>query len=387
MNKYTLLIVTPLPVKIVNDDLYALDLWCKDIDVNLKYIKKLGIICPKSEKINGSLEKIPTSIDVHIMDNLLTLKTMANIMDKYDVIQLSGGRPFWQCYKDFYILFYAKKAKKKVIFSISSNRVKLTLLNSEGKNKLKQFKARIVSRSIYYTQKFFNRYADGVMLVGESLKITLGITNNNTHINLASWINKDDIISKQEQRDKFTGLSQTFVPQLCVCTRLERMKGVHLAIEVLAELRNKYGLTAMLSIYGEGPELDNLKQQVDELQLLEQVKFLGVVAYGSDFFNEIRKYELMLLTNLSDEQPRLIFDAISQGVIPVCPNTMPYKNAGLNENILYQKGDAVDIARLIHMFTNKNYLVENIKSLLTLLDNSTIDAMHIKRVQWVKGLL
>lgn len=384
---YSLLIVTTIPVKLIEDNFYSLDLWCKDISVNAKYVDKIGIICPESQYIKGSLVKVPSDIEVNVINTLFSLKIIKSIVERYDVIQLAGGRPFWQSFNEFLILLYAKKIGKLVLFSISSNRVKLTLLNSSGKNSLKKFKAKLVASSIYLTQKIYSKYSDGVLLVGDSLKTKLGINNSNTYIGLASWINEDDIIAKEIIQKKLTNLPSYVIPKLCICARLEVMKGIHIAIEALVILRDKYNITPMLSIYGEGPELNNLKNLAKELKVTSQVDFRGYISYGSAFYKEISNYDLMLLTNLSDEQPRLIFDAISQGVIPICPNTPPYKSVGLDSKLLYDQGSSVDLARIIQSYTDKHLLSEMTNLSRLVLEKCTIDEMHLNRSNWIKELL
>jgi len=383
---YSLLIISAIPVKLIDGKFYALDLWCKDLAINARYVKKLGLVCPKTSLIKGGIGEIPSDITVHVIGGAGSYKRLNRIIEKYDVIQVAGGKPFWQGIYDIYALVCAKN-NKKVIFSISSNRVKLTLLNASSKSLLKRLKAKFVAKSIFYTQKFMSYYSDGVLLVGSKLRTELDINNSNIHIGLASWIEVNDILEGKNVFERISKLPSILVPKLCVCARLEKMKGVHIAIESIFILKEKFNVIATLAIYGVGAELDNLKKQVANLKLEEQVKFCGYVEYGDVFYNEIRQYELMLLTNLSDEQPRLIFDAISQGVVPLCPKTEQYKSTGLGEDVLFAKGSHEDLARVIYSFTDKKQLLDSMRVLRRLLNESTIDNMHLKRSSWIEGLL
>lgn len=384
---YSLLIVSQIPVQNINNEFHSLDLWCKDINANSKVVNGLGIFCPITESTEKGVGIIDPCIEIYSLDSSISLDIFESVIKKYDVIQLGAGRPFWHCRSEFLALFYAKKNSKFTIYSISSNRVKLTLLNAAGKSFLKQSKQKIIALSIYLTQRFFSRYSDGVILVGSGLKAGLGVSNKNIHIGLASWINKEDILAEGLIKKRLMALSNGFMPRLCICTRLEKMKGVHLAIEALSILKNEWDFCPGLSIYGAGSEKGDLEKLVKENALQNQVVFMGTVAYGEIFFTEIRQYDLMLLTNLSDEQPRLIFDAISQGLLPVCPNTAVYKAAGLDDKLLYKQNSAVDLAAIVRSFTSKALFSEMVELSGLLLKISTIEKMHLNRVNWVKELL
>jgi glycosyltransferase involved in cell wall biosynthesis len=44
------------------------------------------------------------------------------------------------------------------------------------------------------------------------------------------------------------------------------------------------------------------------------ISSLGEVRYGPDFFRLVRRFDAVLVPSVSDEQPRIIFDAFSQAV-------------------------------------------------------------------------
>jgi glycosyltransferase involved in cell wall biosynthesis len=118
---------------------------------------------------------------------------------------------------------------------------------------------------------------------------------------------------------------------MCVATRLEPMKGVHLAVEALRILRPRMGEHApILSILGEGRERENLDRLVRDHGLADRVRFADTFSYPDPFLAQIGRHDLRLLTNLNDEQPRVIFDAISQGLAPICPDSRPYRELGID---------------------------------------------------------
>jgi len=306
---------------------------------------------------------------------------------EYDVVQIAGGKPLWKSFNEIVALYFAKKYGKKIILSISSNRVKLTLLNAEGASYLKRLKAKIIANSIFYTQRFLSRYVDGVLLIGNALRKELKIENENIHEGLASWINDEDILSEEVILNQLSARKPTLVPRLCICTRLEKMKGVHIAIEALSILKNEKQLQPMLAIYGHGEEREALESLADELGVKNQIEFKGYVSYGKEFFEAIQQYDLMLMTNLSDEQPRLVFDALSQGLIPISPNTSVYKKIGFDDTLLYKQGSALDLAKNILQYTDKVLFIEELCNARKLLGQATIGQMHFHRNQWIQNLL
>ncbi len=164
------------------------------------------------------------------------------------------------------------------------------------------------------------------------------------------------------------------------------MKGVHIAIEALSVLKKNHQLQPILSIYGHGEEREALESLANELGVGEQVEFLAYVSYGAEFFKAIQQYDLMLMTNLSDEQPRLIFDAISQGLIPISPDTSVYRKVGLDATLLYEQALAADLAKTISQYTDKSLFVEALGKSRKLLGQATIGQMHFHRHQWILNL-
>ena len=58
--------------------------------------------------------------------------------------------------------------------------------------------------------------------------------------------------------------------------RLVKWKRVDLLIEAFRKVATDYP-EAELVIVGDGPELDNLRQQANDLQLADSIRFIGAV--------------------------------------------------------------------------------------------------------------
>ncbi len=164
------------------------------------------------------------------------------------------------------------------------------------------------------------------------------------------------------------------------------MKGIHIGIEAMAKIVCRSPRCDFkMAILGAGPEFEPLQEQVRTANLTEHVEFKGTRSYPTEFFEELRQHGLVLLTNLNDEQPRLIFDAISQGCIPVCPDAPAYRSLGLPSDILYRQGDSCSLAATIERLKGDQNLRALWSRLLAVSEQFTLEGMHAKRAAWIEA--
>ena len=166
------------------------------------------------------------------------------------------------------------------------------------------------------------------------------------------------------------------------------MKGVHLGIEALGLLKKEHGVCASeLGVYGKGPELKFLKALSKELGVEDVVAFKGIVPYGEPFFREIRAYDFMLFTNLNAEQPRLLFDAASQGMIVICPDSAPYLTLGFDRRCFYECGNSSSLANTVSSLLDGSMLLKLMGKSLDIAAAHTVDSMHAERATWIANTL
>ena len=381
---YRLLIVSPIPVSLVNGHFQSLDLWVKDLASNLEYVNNIAILAPRASQAIESSKPIPPTIKVIFQDQVSSEFDFANLISQYDVVSVGVGGPAWRMKAALRAARATKQANRCLITSITSDRVKTTLMNSQGKSWLKKLKARLVAFSIKRTTMKLVSMADGVVVIGEGVRQSIQLTHPNIYVETASWIHADEIISDMAFEEK---VAQITSPSAIIATRLEPMKGVHLAIEALEHIKNLGKSLPSLSILGKGPAFDDLNAMVQANKLQNTVSFDGVRAYPDEFFAELRNFELVLLTNLNEEQPRLIFDAISQGLIPICPDSAAYQHLKLPAEILYKKGDAQSLALVWLAFCDAAAVAKMLRQLRPMAFQYTINAMHQKRAVWISDLL
>ena len=149
------------------------------------------------------------------------------------------------------------------------------------------------------------------------------------HVIHASWIDADVIVSNAQAdalwREKIGRNSNGL--KLLFAGRLEVHKGVVVLLETIQALAQK-GVPVALDILGSGELAARCREISAELRGSTRVNVLGTVAYGPPLFELLRSYHAVVLPSISDEQPRIVYDAYSQAVPALASNT-----AGLRDCI------------------------------------------------------
>src|SRR5450631_1409190 len=104
--------------------------------------------------------------------------------------------------------------------------------------------------------------------------------------------------------------------------RLITDEGTRVLIDALREAANHHKSPLEIVIIGSGELWHECSDLVREIQSSSvRVSLLEPVSYGAPFLNLLRGFDAILVPSLSDEQPRLIFDAFSQAVPVLGSNT------------------------------------------------------------------
>lgn len=105
-------------------------------------------------------------------------------------------------------------------------------------------------------------------------------------------------------------------PRLLFVGRLAVEKGLRYLVEAVA-LCNRKNLILDLTIVGNGPEKNNLKQLVAEHGLEERVCFKGFVPLGDDLWELYRQADIFALPSLSEGQGKVLIEAMANGLVVV----------------------------------------------------------------------
>ncbi|HEY9238078.1 MAG TPA: glycosyltransferase [Burkholderiaceae bacterium] len=134
------------------------------------------------------------------------------------------------------------------------------------------------------------------------------------HVVEASWIDESDVLDSASAARLLERRSQHAGPlKVVFAGRLTREKGLLVLLEAVKTAWHA-GAAVILDVFGEGPLEDECRRQIELMGSDAPVRMRGTMPYGKRFFEELRTYDMLVVPTLSDEQPRIIFDAYAQGL-------------------------------------------------------------------------
>jgi glycosyltransferase involved in cell wall biosynthesis len=165
------------------------------------------------------------------------------------------------------------------------------------------------------------------------------------YVTPATWINAEDILDQTQARTLWDAKLLEPV-RFLFAGRLVEEKGVRILLNAVDKLAAA-GLRGEMHVIGEGPLRDEVKaaQRTGSFGL----KYFEPVPYGAPFLEFLQGYHAIIVPSLSDEQPRIVFDAAARAVPVVASATnglRPHiedKRTGL----LIPPGDVSALANLL----------------------------------------
>ncbi len=120
--------------------------------------------------------------------------------------------------------------------------------------------------------------------------------------------------------------------------RLVSDKGAHLTILALQKL-NKLGYEMNLTIIGEGPEKDNLKQLVNDAKLDKSVNFTGILQ-DVELVEMLNKHKFILVPSIWEEPFGLVaLEGMACGCIPIVSNGGGLPEAVGEAGLIFERDD------------------------------------------------
>jgi len=145
---------------------------------------------------------------------------------------------------------------------------------------------------------------------------------------------------------------------------------------------NQRGVDLAVDFMGSGELEDSCRSFVKQERGTVTLGFVEPVSYGPKFFATLSKYDAALVPNLSDEQPRIPFDAFSQGVPVIASDTMGVREVVKDgvTGFLCPAGDAHELAALLerHAKAREGLRDAGLRALEWVRDR-THAAMHLER--------
>ena len=372
--RFRVLVSAPIPAIRQGSQWLTLDLWARDVNAQAQ-VADVTIVCDSVETMPGTMMPLdPRIAVVPTVSGTISDATLREQIAAADFTQITGQAGWRAAALSRQILRLAKRQGKPVFLGISSNRARTNIINAQGKSIQHRLRARARSLDVTMTQRWLARRSAGVFVVGEGLRKLIAPVARTIHVGVASWIEQADIAPPRPRRAE--------PARVCMAGRLEAMKGFHIGIAAFVQAGPER--FAGLTIIGEGAERDRLATQAADAGL-GAFRMMGGVPYPEGFFAFLDAQDIVLMTNLNDEQPRLIFDAISRGCIPLCPDTPPYRSLGLDPRILYAQGSAEALAERLRALADPDLRVALSESIAELARTYTVSAMHRARLAWMDG--
>jgi glycosyltransferase involved in cell wall biosynthesis len=193
----------------------------------------------------------------------------------------------------------------------------------------------------------------------------------------ASWINDADIIDRSSAAEAWSRKGDHV--RVLFVGSLVSAKGLEVLLKAVVLLQRQPHLQMDIDIIGEGP----LKSLVETAVLSSdfiRVHLLSPISYGAAFFELVRKYHLVVVPSLGDEQPRILFDAYSQSVPVLASSTEGIRNHVLlgETGWLIPPGDAERLAEALANACPAALELAGLKA-LEHVRGMTHKAMHLER--------
>lgn len=306
---------------------YADPLWEKDIYEHSLYINNLSICCPVKHVniIDNNLHKIRNiefiqiiriSFDVGWLYVLINL--FPNFLKVFYALRKSkivhSGAAGWPIPVSYYILFCRMFLRFQWIVVVESS----FWLVVDGKRS--SLRKRIFSPVHLFLVRRCLKACDARIFTQDWYRRLFFGGTENCLIAPAIWVDASQVIRDQESAQRQTGMSKRL--RVLFPARLVAEKGVDTILEAIRLLRDRVkdldrGLD--FDIIGAGPMLDVCRSAAGEGNV--RVRVLDPVPYGKPFFHLLREYHTIVIANRNMEQPRIIFDAFSQGVCCISTRT------------------------------------------------------------------
>ena len=194
----------------------------------------------------------------------------------------------------------------------------------------------------------------------------------------ATWVNAEDILEASQARLLWD--AKVLEPvHFLFAGRLDAEKGVKILLEAVEKLAAA-GVRGAVHVIGEG----RLRDEVIAAERTEPfgLKYFEPLPYGPQFFSFLQRYHALVVPSLSDEQPRIVFDAAARGVPVLASETDGLRPHVENNRTggLIPPGDSGALAEAMAKWAGNPSMLRNFAmEALSQVRGQTHHAMHAKR--------
>jgi glycosyltransferase involved in cell wall biosynthesis len=163
-----------------------------------------------------------------------------------------------------------------------------------------------------------------------------------TAVTPASWVAEEDLLPR-EAAARLWQRKRASPARFAFFGRLIADKGVRVLLESIRELAAS-DAPPRIDLIGQGELLEECRRAAAAFAF---VRVLDPVPYGEPFYSLAREYHAIIVPSLSDEQPRIIYDAYSQAVPVICSDTEGNRDEVIDSGYLFQAGSPDALARCL----------------------------------------
>ena len=224
--------------------------------------------------------------------------------------------------------------------------------------------------------------------------ILLQGSTHNTLVNEAVWVKEQDVLSTADfevRASTATGPTRLLFP-----SRFVAEKGVGTLLAAITELDQRIAKQTdfpglVIEVIGSGPMEEEVRAFIAQRsEGPVQVSFLDPVPYDAGFFTLLGRYDAIIVANLMEEQPRIIYDGFSQGVPCIASRTSGVVQVVANgeTGVLFSPGSHSELANcLIEAATDRSALIEMGRRAIAVARSRTHEGMHRDRAKFLADTL
>lgn len=389
------LMVIPIPYYVDKAGRVWLDpLWHRDLKHHFGYLPRLRLASPRllkdeipdlvplTDAERGGLEIValpPQRSKLEWIRGLFeTLRILWCEIGKAETVH--SGIVGWPVPLGWFAYAIALVRKRKIVLVIES--APWRLAPSTRKTFTRFFRQWVMET----LGRWFTNRADLVIATHKGYLRSLATRPHGiTAVIPASWLDEDNLMKPEDAIQNWK-IKTTQPMRFIFAGRLTEDKGIRVLLDAASQLAIIADSPPGIDIVGHGDLLNDCRLAAGRLPF---VRLLEPVPYGESFFSLVRQYHAVIVPALSDEQPRIIYDAYSQAVPVIASDTEGNRDSvkDIRTGWLLPVGDASALAQqLMKAASQPALLAEMGMNALHYAEGKTHSEMHRARAAILQKL-
>lgn len=380
------LLVMPIPY-FVDDvgDVWVDRLWKHDLDRHLAYLPQLTLTAPCARRtdqpdlvrfeVPDGMKLLPLPYTETMGRALALLPWTAVLL--YRAVRaneiIHSGAVGWPYPIGWLANLFASLSRRSLVVVVESAPWRSTGEENSWKRRLR--------RRIYEKlARWSCRRADVALFTQPAYRDSLFGGRGAAYVTPATWMNADDIVPQTVAESRWARRVEEPV-RLLFAGRLDADKGVRVLLDAV-RASDAEGRRVAVDIIGSGPLREACEQTSRSLRT-SSIRVLDPVPYGAAFFSLLDDYHAVVIPSVTDEQPRIVFDAHARAVPIIAAATdglRPHVTTG-ERRYLVTPGDPLALREAFERaMTNPEELRELGMAGRTSVLELTHEAMHRNRL-------